>query len=93
MFDARVESEDGEFVLPLLVDGSSSLFALLDGPLRVGHRMFGLAHLDDGAAAVPAVGREKLFPEGVVDRQRHVVEHGVRFADPFVGGGAVLPFS
>lgn len=93
MFDARVESEDGEFVLPLLVDGSGSLFALLDGPLRVGHRIFRLAHLDDRTAAVPAVGREKLFPEGVVDRQRHVVEHGVRFADPFVGGGAVLLFS
>ena len=91
VFDARVESEDGEFVLTLLVDGSSSLFALLDSPLRVGHRVFGFAHLDDGAAAVPAVGREILFPERVVDRERHVVEHGVRIADP-VGRNSVDPF-
>ena len=90
VFDTRVETEYSEFVLTLLVDGSSSLFALLYSPLRVGHRVFSLAHLNDRAAAVPAVRREILFPERVVDRERHVMEHGVRFADPFVGGG--IPF-
>lgn len=90
VFDTRVESEYCEFVLALLVDGSSSLFTLLDRPLRVGHRVFGFAHLDDRTTAVPAVRWEILFPERVVDRERHVMEHGVRFADPFVGGS--IPF-
>lgn len=87
---AGVEAEDGELVLTFLVECCGCFLSLLDGLLGVGQGVLGLAYLDDGATAVPAVGREELLPEGVVDRECGTMENGMRLADAFVGGCAVL---
>lgn len=90
LFLAWVEAEDGELVLTFLVECCGGFLALLDGLLGVGQGVLGLAYLDDGAAAVPSVGREEFLPEWVVDRECGAMENGMRLADTFVGGCAVL---
>ena len=69
LFGAGVEAEDGELVLAVLVECGGGFLAELDGVLGVGERVLGLAYLDDGATTVPAVGREELLPERIVDRE------------------------
>lgn len=69
LFLSGVEAEDGELVLAVLVECGGGFLAELDGVLGVGERVLGLADLDDGATAVPAVGREELLPERIVDRE------------------------
>ncbi len=69
LFGAWVEAEDGELVLAVLVECGGGFLAELDGVLGVGLLIFRLANLDDGATAVPAVGREELLPERIVDRE------------------------
>lgn len=69
LFLAGVEAEDGELVLAVLVECGGGFLAEIDGVLGVGQGVLGLADLDDGATAVPAVGREELLPERVVDRE------------------------
>lgn len=90
LFDAGVEAEDGGGVLPIFVDGGGGALAGLDGLLGVGERVPGFADLDDGAAAVPTIGREELLPEGVVDRKGGTMERAVSMTDTLVAGCAVL---
>ena len=64
--DAGVEAEDGGLVVAEAVELGSGLLSLADSFLAVGKRVFPLVDLDGGTAAPPPVGREILFPEGVV---------------------------
>ena len=68
LFDTRIEMEDALCVLACRFLAESHCLVVRS------HRVFGLSHLYDGAAAVPSVRRIVLLPERVVDGQRDTIE-------------------